>query len=376
MSRYLFNDRLPQKRKRLCLQPDQHLVAEVRAVKVDGALDRVGVRVVDVEFPDHITEHTRGSCSCHGKQRRGDIVVAPAKVPEISSQPKVRDTEAVPPLRDTVHFVYDKQTYEPLFYRVFKGVSECLDLKPLGGDQHQNGVLSTDTRVEDGTGVLNGGAPGVKRGDAVDPRRLAEAARGLALLARRTAQRTEGAVRSLDAATDQIGGVRRDLDKVRRELATDPLTGLANRRHFELRLGEEIALARETGDPLTVMLVDVEGFDAIAATHGPGIGDQVLRLVGKTLADGVRGRDVAARFGAQRFAVALPHTTESESGAIAEQIRNIVSGRRIVRRDNREAVGRIALSVSRATLQPGEDIGRLIARAEAGLDGRRVRSAR
>ena len=216
----------------------------------------------------------------------------------------------------------------------------------------------------------------LEQGDTIDPRRLAEAARGLALLARRTAQRTEGAVRSLDAATDQIGGVRRDLDKVRRELATDPLTGLANRRHFELRLGEEIALARETGDPLTVMLVDVEGFDAIAATHGPGIGDQVLRLVGKTLADGVRGRDVAARFGAQRFAVALPHTTESESGAIAEQIRNIVSGRRIVRRDNREAVGRIALSVSRATLQPGEDIGRLIARAESGLDGRRMRGAR
>ncbi|MEN2976997.1 GGDEF domain-containing protein [Tistrella bauzanensis] len=216
------------------------------------------------------------------------------------------------------------------------------------------------------------------RGEGTDPRRLADAARALAMLARKTAQRTDAAARSLDAATDQIGGVRRDLDRVRRELATDGLTGLANRRHFERRLAEEAALARDTGDPLTVMLVDVEGFDVIAASHGIGIGDQVLRLVGKTLADGVRGRDVAARFGPERFAVALPHTTEAEAAAIADQIRSIVAGRRIVRRDNREPIGRIALNVGRATLQPGEEIGHLIGRVEAMLDStaRRARPGR
>ena len=87
--------------------------------------------------------------------------------------------------------------------------------------------------------------------------------------------------------------------------ATDPLTGLANRRAWDQRLAAAMAAARRTGSPLTVALVDVDHFKAFNDAHGHAAGDAVLRTFASVAGATVRGEDVIARWGGEEFAVML-----------------------------------------------------------------------
>ncbi len=85
----------------------------------------------------------------------------------------------------------------------------------------------------------------------------------------------------------------------------DPLTGLANRRLFERRLGEATREARERGTTVAVLFIDLDGFKAINDTDGHEVGDQVLKAIGERLTKQVRRSDTVARFGGDEFAVMI-----------------------------------------------------------------------
>ncbi len=101
--------------------------------------------------------------------------------------------------------------------------------------------------------------------------------------------------------------------------ATDPLTGLANRRVFLDRLAAELARARRRREPLSTSLLDLDGFKRINDTYGHSVGDAALRAAAQALLQSIRASDLAARFGGDEFTLLLPDTTMSQATEVLDR---------------------------------------------------------
>jgi diguanylate cyclase len=101
----------------------------------------------------------------------------------------------------------------------------------------------------------------------------------------------------------------------------DPLTGLANRRHFELTLASEVDRVARAGEPALVLMIDVDHFKKVNDVHGHPAGDGVLRAIAQALHECIRPMDTVARFGGEEFAMILPNCAPSFAQAVAERIR-------------------------------------------------------
>jgi diguanylate cyclase len=125
--------------------------------------------------------------------------------------------------------------------------------------------------------------------------------------------------------------------------------------------------ANKTGEPLSLVITDIDHFKHFNDTYGHQMGDQVLRLVGRTLTDSVKGRDTPARYGGEEFALILPQTRLADALVLAEQIRRTIMRRHIVRRDTGDDFGTITLSMGVAAYHPTEHLMDTIRRADAAL---------
>ncbi len=114
-------------------------------------------------------------------------------------------------------------------------------------------------------------------------------------------------------------------EKVAHLALTDPLTEVGNRRAFEARLNEGIALTARTGQPLSLCLVDLDNFRAFNETGGHQSGDEALRLVAAALRDEMRTSDLAFRIGGDEFALVLPDTAAASGAALLERVRIALS---------------------------------------------------
>ena len=101
----------------------------------------------------------------------------------------------------------------------------------------------------------------------------------------------------------------------------DPLTGLANRRHFELMLAGEVDRVARAGEPALVLMIDIDQFKKVNDAHGHPAGDEVLKHVARALQECIRPMDTVARFGGEEFAMILPNCAPSFAQAVAERIR-------------------------------------------------------
>jgi diguanylate cyclase (GGDEF)-like protein len=115
------------------------------------------------------------------------------------------------------------------------------------------------------------------------------------------------------------------LEQVQRMAETDALTGVANRRVFELTLQRELARSERNGEQLTLLMVDVDHFKRFNDTHGHQEGDNVLRGVAAALREASREFDVVARYGGEEFAVILPSCSTKESLVVADRLRESIS---------------------------------------------------
>jgi diguanylate cyclase (GGDEF)-like protein len=112
-----------------------------------------------------------------------------------------------------------------------------------------------------------------------------------------------------------------DFRRVASQAATDSLTGLANRWTFDEELALEWRRAERVGDPLALILLDLDNFKSVNDTHGHQAGDEVLRRVGQVLAGSVRHVDLAARYGGEEFGVIGPETDLDGAVELAERLR-------------------------------------------------------
>lgn len=104
----------------------------------------------------------------------------------------------------------------------------------------------------------------------------------------------------------------------------DPLTGLANRRQFELALAREIDRVARAGEPALVLMADIDHFKAVNDTHGHAAGDLVIQSVAQSLNECVRPMDTVARVGGEEFAIILPNCPPAFGQTVAERIRRKV----------------------------------------------------
>jgi len=104
----------------------------------------------------------------------------------------------------------------------------------------------------------------------------------------------------------------------------DALTGLANRRQFELALAREIDRVARAGEPALVLMIDIDHFKSVNDSRGHPAGDRVLQAVALRLLDCVRPMDTVARYGGEEFAIILPNCPSAFGVAVAERIRRQV----------------------------------------------------
>lgn len=116
-----------------------------------------------------------------------------------------------------------------------------------------------------------------------------------------------------------------------RQLATrDQLTGLLNRREFDRIMAEEAERCRRFGQPLALVMVDIDHFKAVNDTHGHQAGDAVLREIAKTLTGQLRTVDRVARIGGEEFALVLMQTGRSAATEVAQRVVEAVAASPVV----------------------------------------------
>jgi len=171
----------------------------------------------------------------------------------------------------------------------------------------------------------------------------------------------------LNASKQEISELQSNLEAVRNESLTDPLTQLANRKFFDSALEHAINEARAKKEPLSLMMTDIDHFKAFNDNYGHLTGDQVLRLVALAMKQNVKGLDTAARYGGEEFAVILPNTVLRSALTVGDHIRRAVMTKDLMKRSTGEHLGRITISVGIATLHKGDTMQSLIERADACL---------
>jgi diguanylate cyclase len=172
---------------------------------------------------------------------------------------------------------------------------------------------------------------------------------------------------SLKASKQEINQLQVNLEAVRTESLTDPLTSLANRKYFDQTLDKALMHSAEHGEPLSLMLTDIDHFKKFNDTFGHLTGDQVLRLVALAVKQNVKGQDIAARYGGEEFAIILPTTPLRSALTVADHVRRAVMTKELMKRSTGEHLGRVTVSIGVATAHRGETAQSLIERADACL---------
>jgi diguanylate cyclase (GGDEF)-like protein len=177
------------------------------------------------------------------------------------------------------------------------------------------------------------------------------------------AARTLAAPAALAVGRQQLS---RRSEALAHAIAVEPLTGLFNRRHFSVRLEEEVERARRYAIDLALLLVDIDNFKMLNDTRGHLVGDLVLRDTANILRQSVRVFDVCTRYGGDEFAILMPGSTAQSAMQSADRIRQRVeayrpSGVTLTHDD------RITISVGVSARKPAASAEEMIASADRAL---------
>jgi diguanylate cyclase (GGDEF)-like protein len=155
----------------------------------------------------------------------------------------------------------------------------------------------------------------------------------------------------------------RQADQLYELLITDPLTGLRNRRAFQARLEDEFARALRYAEPLSLLMMDLDGLKALNDGQGHRAGDAALRGIAAAIRSGARATDVGARWGGDEFALLAPKTAKQEALSLAERVRALAA------RGAETGAAAATISIGVATLDPAEPVAadQLLRAADAAL---------
>jgi diguanylate cyclase (GGDEF)-like protein len=151
------------------------------------------------------------------------------------------------------------------------------------------------------------------------------------------------ALQDVTSLSDALGALEAARDDLARQAATDPLTGIANRRHFSEQAAKVIATAQRHGRPCALLELDLDGLKTVNDSHGHAVGDTLLLAFVNTCHLNLREGDILGRLGGDEFAVLLPETTLEQAMTIGERVRSAF--------ENEE------LQVAGASIEPSVSVG-------------------
>lgn len=159
----------------------------------------------------------------------------------------------------------------------------------------------------------------------------------------------------LQESKGEVDRLRQELLSARSEALNDPLTGIFNRRGFEVQMRNLLADPEMQGKSVCFLMVDIDFFKKINDSYGHLFGDKVIRIVAEVLKAQVKGQDSVARMGGEEFAVILPDTPLEGAYVVAEHVRKLIEKGQIRRPDKDGSVGGITVSIGIAGCEIGAD---------------------
>jgi diguanylate cyclase (GGDEF)-like protein len=164
---------------------------------------------------------------------------------------------------------------------------------------------------------------------------------------------------------ERLALLQHQLDDAQRAGVTDPLTQLGNRRQFDAFIERTALLSSVTGQPMSLLLFDIDHFKSVNDTHGHPAGDAVLRTVANALARSFpRRSDIVARYGGEEFAVVLTETGSGDAYRLA--VRTLSAIRESEASHGGKTLG-VTASCGVAELANAESVAELIVRADRAL---------
>ena len=223
---------------------------------------------------------------------------------------------------------------------------------------------TTDTATGYGTS-LEGASKKIEKAKTLDD--LGDVVSEIVTETKAMVQKNKDLETQLVTSSQQVTQLTEHLETVRKEATTDSLTEISNRKAFDARLQECVKEAESKQEPLVLMMLDIDHFKKFNDTYGHPTGDQVLKLVARTLVGNIKGQDMAARYGGEEFSVILPGTTLESGMIVAEKLRASIEAREIVNRATGKNLGAITISIGVAQHKADEEVLTFIERADAAL---------
>ena len=260
-----------------------------------------------------------------------------------------------------------------LFEKYFGTDREAKGLERIGSDLTQalTGIVKQVGQADrdssafgDQLKALGGSLLTVPSGDEEGVQRIVY---GLIQATQEMADKNHTLQTELNKSSTQVTVLRDHLQQVRAEALTDSLTGVGNRRCFDLRLVEQSKAALKEGSDLCLVLIDIDHFKRFNDTYGHRVGDQVLKVVGFQLKAAAGEKDVPARYGGEEFAMILPNCTLERARERADQLRQILAGQYLRNKSTGENFGQVTVSIGVSSYRPNEPLEDFVTRADGAL---------
>jgi diguanylate cyclase len=223
-------------------------------------------------------------------------------------------------------------------------------------------AMGSNTRYEESLSMISANLEGITNRD--DVRSVVET---LVTATQSASSDNRYLEAKLAESRGEIQELREALEATRAEALTDPLTGLANRRHFDEMLQKTIDQSTVRREPFALALIDIDHFKRFNDEHGHQTGDMVLRLVARTIKQKFKASAICARYGGEEFAVIMP-ASDIVAGRIgAETARQGLLSRELVKKSTGQSLGRITISIGVTAFRKGDLASAIIERADVCL---------
>jgi diguanylate cyclase len=171
----------------------------------------------------------------------------------------------------------------------------------------------------------------------------------------------------LEESKLQIETLRSSLTEVEEVVLKDPLTGVGNRRCFDVMMEKTIVESRQKNSVFSLIMCDIDHFKRVNDAFGHQVGDEIIKMFSRVIESVVREGDSVIRYGGEEFAIILPLTEQDLAKSIAERIRRQFESKKLTIRETSQKIGQLTASFGVAQYRAGDDSEMLVQRADAKL---------